>query len=130
MVGCPHVARVKRKTIAVDPDVYRMIERRQRPGESLSRTLRRLLEQRQDPADYPDEVFREFVGTGVMSDQGLARVRRRRKEASRPCRPATGRDLAKRWPHLPHLSPAEAAAFERELASARRRLPAGKSAPR
>ena len=34
----------------------------------------------------------------------------------------TGRELAALWPKLPHLSPAEAAALECDLAEARRRL--------
>jgi antitoxin (DNA-binding transcriptional repressor) of toxin-antitoxin stability system len=42
-----------------------------------------------------------------------------------PPAPATlaARDLAERWPALPHLEPADAQAFAEELAEARRTLP-------
>lgn len=42
-------------------------------------------------------------------------------------RPATGRELAKLWPKLPHLPPAEANAFGRDLDEARHKLPPLKS---
>ena len=38
-------------------------------------------------------------------------------------RPKTGRDLARTWGSLPHLSPAEAERFEHDLGEARRSLP-------
>lgn len=79
---------MKRKTISIDADVYRQIKRRQLPRESLSGTLRRTFEAEQDPADYLDALFRDFGGTGVMSDAGLARVRRRHDAPPRSTRPA------------------------------------------
>ena len=38
-------------------------------------------------------------------------------------RPKTGRELAALWPTLPHLSPAEAEGFERDLLASRRNVP-------
>jgi antitoxin (DNA-binding transcriptional repressor) of toxin-antitoxin stability system len=39
----------------------------------------------------------------------------------------TGRELAARWPKLPHLTPNEAESFERDLTDSRRLLSAIKS---
>ena len=38
-------------------------------------------------------------------------------------RAKTGSELAALWPLIPHLSPAEAEAFDKDLANSRRRLP-------
>lgn len=45
--------------------------------------------------------------------------------ASRPS--ITAAELADRWPHLPHLTPEDAADFESEIAAARRSLPTPRS---
>ena len=42
-------------------------------------------------------------------------------------RAKTGRELAAIWPKIPHLNPAEAEAFDRDLAESRRNLPPLKS---
>ena len=64
-----------RKTVSLDLDVYRHIRNRQTSHESISATLRRVLEEEKDPADYLDQLFDDFGGKGVMSDAGLARAR-------------------------------------------------------
>jgi hypothetical protein len=46
-----------RKTVSLDIDVYRTITKKQRPQETLSAALRRLLADEKDPADYLDELF-------------------------------------------------------------------------
>jgi len=76
-----------RKTVSLDVDVYRQIKRRQTPHESISATLRRVLVE-EDPAEYLDELFQEFGGKGVMTDQGLVRARRRQENPPRSRRPA------------------------------------------
>jgi len=53
-----------RKTVSLDKDVYRQIKHRQAPHESISAALRRMLEEEKDPADYLDELFRDFGGKG------------------------------------------------------------------
>jgi predicted CopG family antitoxin len=82
---------MKRKTISLDLDVFRALKRRQSPTESLSGTLRRVLADEQDPADYLDELFRDFGGKGVMTTEGIARVRARRKSPVSSNRPANWR---------------------------------------
>jgi len=76
-----------RKTVSLDVDVYRQIKHRQTPHESISATLRRVLEEEKDPADYLDELFRDFGGKGVMTDEGLDRVRSRQENPPRSPRP-------------------------------------------
>jgi len=78
---------MSRKTVSIDDDVYRQIKSRQTPHESISATLRRVLDQERDPADYLDELFREFGGKGVTTDAGLARLRTRKKNPPRSARP-------------------------------------------
>ena len=80
-----------RKTVSLDVDVYRQIRHRQTQHESISATLRRVLEQEKDPADYLDELFRDFGGKGVMTDVGLARVRSRQENTKRSSRPVRNR---------------------------------------
>ena len=46
-----------RKTVSLDPDVYRQLRKKQSPNESLSAALRRLLAEHLDPADHLDELF-------------------------------------------------------------------------
>ncbi len=77
-----------RKTVSLDVDVYRKIKHRQTVHESISATLRRVLEEEKDPADYLDELFRDFGGKGVMTDDGLARARSRQANPPRSLRPA------------------------------------------
>lgn len=79
---------MSRKTVSLDADVYRQIKRRQSPHESISATLRRVLEEEKDPADYLDGLFRDFGGKGLMTDAALARVRARRKNPPHSHRPA------------------------------------------
>jgi predicted CopG family antitoxin len=76
-----------RKTVSLDVDVYRQIKGLQTPHESLSATLRRVLEAEKDPADYLDELFRDFGGKGLMTDEGFSRVRQRLKDRPRSSRP-------------------------------------------
>jgi predicted CopG family antitoxin len=76
-----------RKTVSIDLDVYRQIRHLQTPHESISATLRRVLEEEKDPADYLDELFRDFGGKGVMTDEGLARARARQENPARSRRP-------------------------------------------
>ena len=80
-----------RKTVSIDVDVYKQIRRRQTPHESMSATLRRVLEEERDPADYLDELFRDFGGKGVMTDEGVARARSRQLNPPRSRRPARNR---------------------------------------
>ena len=86
--GCTHFARMTRKTVSLDKDVYRQIKLRQAPHESISAALRRMLEEEKDPADYLGELFRDFGGKGVMSDEGLARARGRQRNPAQSRRPA------------------------------------------
>ena len=53
---CVHFACMRRKTISLDLDVYRGLKQRQTRHESLSATLRRMLEDDKDPADYLEEL--------------------------------------------------------------------------
>ena len=46
-----------------------------------------MLEEERDPADYLDELFRDFGGKGVMTDEGLARAK---PAAKSPAIPSTG----------------------------------------
>ncbi|MBM3852808.1 MAG: hypothetical protein FJ399_06590 [Verrucomicrobia bacterium] len=82
---------MKRKTLSLDLDVFRALKRQQDPTESLSATLRRILAEEKDPADYLDELFRDFGGKGIMTTEGVARVRTRRKNPVRSSRPARWR---------------------------------------
>lgn len=82
---------MKRKTISLDVDVFRALKRQQEQSESLSATLRRVLAEEKDPADYLDELFGDFGGKGIMTEAGLARVRARRKTPLRSARPADWR---------------------------------------
>lgn len=47
---------MKRKTISLDIDVYRGLKQRQIRHETLSATLRRIIERDKDPVDYLDEL--------------------------------------------------------------------------
>ena len=76
-----------RKTVSLDADVYRQIRHRQTAHESISATLRRVLEEEKDPADYLDELFRDFGGKGVMTEEGLGRARSRQEDPPRSRRP-------------------------------------------
>lgn len=82
---------MKRKTVSLDLDVFRALKRHQERSESLSATLRRVLTEENDPADYLDDLFRDFGGKGLMTAEGLARVRARRKNPRRSARPAPWR---------------------------------------
>lgn len=77
---------MKRKTISLDKDVYGRLKKLQLGHETLSATLRRLLEEEKDPADSIDELFRDFGGKGMMTDAGLERVRARQKNPPRSSR--------------------------------------------
>jgi predicted CopG family antitoxin len=68
---------MKRKTVSLDADVFLALRRQQERHESLSATLRRVLAEEKDPADYLDELFRDFGGKGILTAEGLARVRAR-----------------------------------------------------
>lgn len=92
--ACTHFDHMPRKTVSLDLDVYRRIKGRQSRHESISGTLRRILEEDRDPADYLDGLFRDFGGTGTMTDEGLARVKARRSHpvgSPRPARPQSRR---------------------------------------
>ncbi len=74
---------MKRKTLSIDLDVYRELKRRQAEPESLSATLRRILEEEKDPADYLDEL----AAHPPVVD--LALLRRRQAKPIRSARPAS-----------------------------------------
>lgn len=76
---------MKRKTLSIAADVYRLIKRRQLRQESLSATLRRLLEEEKDPADYLDDLFRDPPKVDV------ALLRQRQTTPVRSSRPAPWR---------------------------------------
>jgi len=78
---------MKRKTVSIDLDVYRRIKSLQLGHESLSATLRRKLEEEKDPADYLDELFRDYGGKGIFSEEGRARMRERQLNPPRSPRP-------------------------------------------
>jgi len=86
---------MSRKTVSIDGDVYRQIKSLQTPHESISATLRRVLDEEKDPADYLDELFRDFGGKGVTTDAGLARLRARQKNPPRSARPGHGHRRAR-----------------------------------
>lgn len=85
---CVQNDHMSRKTVSLDADVYRQIKRCQTPHESISATLRRVLAEEKDPADYLDELFHDFGGTGVTTEAGLARIRARQKTPPRSVRPS------------------------------------------
>jgi predicted CopG family antitoxin len=91
ILPCTHFEHMARKTVSLDVDVYRKIKRRQTQHESISATLRRVLEEERDPADYLDELFRDFGGKGVMTDEGLGRARARQANPAHSRRPARNR---------------------------------------
>jgi predicted CopG family antitoxin len=74
-----------RKTVSLEPDVYRRIRRLQERHETLSATLRRVLEAEKDPADYLDELLRDPPKVDV------ALLQRRRSNPTRSNRPASWR---------------------------------------
>ncbi|MSU50699.1 MAG: hypothetical protein EXS37_16700 [Opitutus sp.] len=67
-----------RKTISLDLDVYRGLKHRQTRHESLSATLRRILEDDKDPADYMDEL------TANSPKVDVALLRRRQENHGLP----------------------------------------------
>jgi predicted CopG family antitoxin len=69
-----------RKTISIDADVYRQLNHKKAPKESLSAALRRLLADEKDPADYLEELF----AVPVEADLGL--LRRRQSNPTRSSR--------------------------------------------
>ena len=77
-----------RKTISLDMDVYRGLKRRQTQHESLSATLRRLMEDDKDPADYLDELAANPPKVDV------ALLRRRQENPLRSSRPLRKRHAA------------------------------------
>ncbi len=82
---CTQFARMTRKTISLDADVYRQLCRKKTPTESLSAALRRLLTDEKDPADYLDEMMAEppVVDTDLLRRRQLnpPRSPRRRRAA-------------------------------------------------
>jgi hypothetical protein len=89
--ACTHFEHMTRKTVSLDVDVYRRIKGRQNRHESISATLRRVLEEERDPADYLDGLFREFGGKGLLTEGGRIRLQSRRKNRARSTRPARTR---------------------------------------
>ena len=83
LYSCVQFDHMGRKTVSLDADVYRQIKRRQSPHESISATLRRVLIEEKDPADYLDGLFRDFGGKGVTTDAGRARLRGRQANPPR-----------------------------------------------
>src|SRR5580698_8809043 len=88
---CTHFEHMMRKTVSLDVDVYRRIKGCQARHESISATLRRVLEEDRDPADYLDGLFRDFGGKGILTAEGLIRLHRRRKSPKRSARPTRTR---------------------------------------
>lgn len=72
---------MKRKTISIDPDVYRRIKQRQLRHENLSATLRRVLEEEKDPAEYLEEWMTK------PPEVDVALLRRRKAASLRSSRP-------------------------------------------
>lgn len=93
-ITCTQFACMIRKTISIDKDVYQRLKKLQLRHESFSATLRRVLEEEKDPADYIDELFRDFGGKGMMTGTGLARLRARQKNPPHSNRPAHWRRRA------------------------------------
>ena len=77
-----------RKTISLDLDVYRGLKRRQTRHETLSMTLRRMMEDDKDPADYLDEL------TASPPKVDVALLRRRQENPLRSSRPLRKRHAA------------------------------------
>lgn len=75
------MAMARRKTVSLDPDVYRLLRRKQERHESLSAALRRLLADEKDPADYLDDLFAQ------PPQVDLALLRRRQQHPPRSRRP-------------------------------------------
>jgi predicted CopG family antitoxin len=92
---CVQFEHMKRKTVSLDPDVYRLIKSRQLDHESISATLRRELEAEKDPADYLDELFREYGGRGIFTEEGRARIRHRQEHPASSSRPRHARSASR-----------------------------------
>ena len=72
----------RRKTISIDADVYRRLRQLQTAHESFSATLRRMLEEEKDPADYLEDLIKDPPQVDV------ALLRRRQSRPRRSPRPA------------------------------------------
>jgi predicted CopG family antitoxin len=77
-----------RKTVSLDLDVYRGLKRRQTRHETLSATLRRMLADDKDPADYLDEL------AANPPKVNIALLRRRQENPLRSSRPLRKRHAA------------------------------------
>jgi predicted CopG family antitoxin len=78
---------MKRMTVSLDADVYRQLKRCQTEHESISATLRRLLEEEKAPADYLDELFRDYGGKGLLSAEARERLEELQKNPRQSLRP-------------------------------------------
>jgi predicted CopG family antitoxin len=56
---------MKRKTISLDLDVYKLLRAHKQPRESLSAALRRLMVGDKDPVEYLDELMAAPVEVDV-----------------------------------------------------------------
>jgi len=77
-----------RKTVSLDLDVYRGLKRRQTRHETLSATLRRMLADDKDPADYLDEL------AANPPKVNIALLRHRQENPLRSSRPLRKRHAA------------------------------------
>lgn len=76
-----------RKTVSLDVDIYLRIKSLQKRNESISGALRRVLEEERDPADYLDELFRDYGGKGMLTQESRRMLRYRQEHPVRSKRP-------------------------------------------
>jgi predicted CopG family antitoxin len=78
---------MKLKTVSVDAEAFALLRKEKGPRESYGDVVRRVFtahrEAQHDPSDLLDELFAEFGGKGVLSEEGRTRVLSRRKNPVR-----------------------------------------------
>jgi hypothetical protein len=83
---------MKLKTVSVDVEAFKLLQREKGPRESYGDVVRRVFtahaESSFDPSEHLDDLFKEFGGKGVLSAAGRARVMARQKNPPRSRRPA------------------------------------------
>jgi predicted CopG family antitoxin len=83
---------MKLKTVSVDVEAFKLLQREKGPRESYGDVVRRVFaahaESSFDPSEHLDELFERFGGKGVLSAAGRARVMARQKNPPRSRRPA------------------------------------------
>ena len=83
---------MKLKTVSVDVEAFRLLQREKGPRESYGDVVRRVFsahaESSFDPSEHLDQLFESFGGKGVLSAAGRARVVERQEKPPRSRRPA------------------------------------------